>query len=161
MIKLLRSDDRMIHGQCIVRVIADFKITKIIGIDDFTATNEMLKTIYRLALPREVKGDIFTEEEAVSQFMEHLNSPEATLVLFKNPRSAVQVFKEIPGLPLELNIGPLSNRPDTKKATMYAYLNEEEIEALDTLSSLGVRVYFNQVIDQKSEEWRDIRPNLK
>jgi len=37
MIKLVRCDDRMIHGQCIVRVIGDFQIERIIGVDNFTA----------------------------------------------------------------------------------------------------------------------------
>jgi len=55
----------------------------------------------------------------------------------------------------------MSSRKNSKKATMYAYLTAEEITALDQLSDSGVRVYFNQVIDQKSEEWSDIKSKLK
>ncbi len=161
MIKLIRCDDRMIHGQCIVRVIGDFKINRIIGVDDFTAGNDLLKNIYKLAMPPEVSGDVFTTRQAIEEIRKQLESSDQTLVLFKNPLSAVVAFQEITTLPKEFNIGPMSNRKDTKKATMYAYLNDEEITALNTLSDLGVRVYFNQVIDQKTEEWSDIRKNLR
>ena len=161
MIKLIRCDDRMIHGQCIVRVIGDFKINRIIGVDDFTAGNALLKNIYKLALPPEVKGDVFTTAQAIQEIKAQLDSGDNTLVLFKNPVSALVAFQEIATLPKEFNIGPMSNRKDSKKATMYAYLNTEEIDALNAISDLGVRVYFNQVIDQKSEEWLDIRKNLQ
>jgi mannose/fructose/N-acetylgalactosamine-specific phosphotransferase system component IIB len=151
----------MIHGQCIVRVLSDFKISKIIGIDNFTAENNLLKRIYQMAMPPQISGDIYSEEEAINEIKQQVASNEETLVLMKSPLSAVRVFKEIAGLPLEFNIGPMSSRKNTKKATLYAYLSDEEITALDELMNMGVRVYFNQVIDQRSDEWKDIRTNIK
>ena len=160
MIKLIRCDDRMIHGQCIVRVLGDFGIKRIIGVDNFTANNAILKRIYQLAVPPGIDGDIFTEEEAIKEIKAHLTSQETTLVLLKSPLSAVKLFNAIDNLRPELNIGPMSSRKETKKITMYAHLNQEERTALDSLSAKGVRVYFNQVIDQKSEEWLDIRNKM-
>ena len=51
MIKLIRCDDRLIHGQVIVRVISSFDINKIVIVDDFTASNEVLKSVFALATP--------------------------------------------------------------------------------------------------------------
>jgi len=161
MIKLIRSDDRMIHGQCIVRVLADFSITRIIAIDDFTATNAMLKRIFELAMPPQIKGGIYTVDEAIAQATNQVTGPDNTLILLKSPLTAKRLFEEVAGLPPAFNIGPLSNRPETQKATRYAYLNIEEYQTIEQLAERGVRVYFNQVIDQPTTEWVEICKNIK
>ena len=48
---LFRCDDRLIHGQCIVRVINDGKINKIILVDDYTASNPIMVNIYKMSVP--------------------------------------------------------------------------------------------------------------
>jgi mannose/fructose/N-acetylgalactosamine-specific phosphotransferase system component IIB len=161
MIALARCDDRMIHGQCIVRVLSDFKIDVIVGVDDFAASNPVLKNIYVAAAPPGMKNLILTAEQAVKETPEHIASSESVLFLFKDPLTALTVFRAVPNLSKELNIGPVSNRRGTAKATMYAYLTLEEASALDEISAMGVRVYFNQVTDQKFEEWTKIRSVFK
>ena len=39
MINLIRCDDRLIHGQCMTRLVQHYFIKNIIVIDEFTATN--------------------------------------------------------------------------------------------------------------------------
>jgi mannose/fructose/N-acetylgalactosamine-specific phosphotransferase system component IIB len=51
----------------------------------------------------------------------------------------------------------MSNRPDTKKATIYCSLTQAEAAAIRQLTAMDVRVYFNQVITQKTVEWADIQ----
>ena len=161
MIKLVRCDDRMIHGQCIVRVLGDFAIQCIIGVDNFTAANLVLKNIYQMAMPPQIKGGIYTEEEAIGEISQRITGSENTLVLVKSPQTALKLFQAIDNLPKELNIGPMSSRKNTRKATMYAYLSDEEIKAIDGIAGMGIRVYFNQVIDQKIDEWETIKANIK
>ena len=157
----MRCDDRMIHGQCIVRVLKDFRIERIIGVDNFTAGNAALKSIYKMAMPPQTTGGIYTEEEAIHEIEEHITSGENTLLLVKAPRTALNLFRELDGIPRELNIGPMSSRKNTGKATMYAYLSDEEIADIDEMSAMGVRVYFNQTIDQKTEEWEKVKSRMK
>ena len=161
MIKLVRCDDRMIHGQCIVRVLSDFNIKCIIGVDDFTAGNAVLKNIYKMAIPPQIKGGIYSTKEAISEIPQYCAGTENTLVLVKNPQTALTLFQALDGIPKELNVGPMSSRKNAKKATMYAYLTEEEVMALNEMAGMGIRVYFNQTIDQKTEEWESLRASIK
>ena len=161
MIKLVRCDDRMIHGQCIVRVLGDFAIGCIIGVDDFTASNPVLKNIYKMAIPPHIKGGIYTSAEALSEISERSADGLNTLVLVKSPQTALGLYKKTDCLPKALNIGPMSSRKNSRKATMYAYLTDEEIEAIDELSNMGIRVYFNQIIEQKTEEWSTVKSAMK
>jgi len=151
----------MIHGQCIVRVLGDFKIERVIGVDDFTAGNAVLKRIYEMALPPHISGGVHTTSDALCLIGESISDNKNTLVLVKNPQTAHALYKESEALPKELNIGPMSSRKGAVKATMYAYLTDEEVSAVDEMTAMGVRVYFNQTIDQKTDEWTNLKASMK
>ncbi|MDF9825872.1 mannose/fructose/N-acetylgalactosamine-specific phosphotransferase system component IIB [Breznakia sp. PF5-3] len=156
-IDLLRCDDRLIHGQCIVRVISDGNIDHIILVDDFTATSPVMANIYKMSVPPTVTIDLLTCEAANEKIEEYANKDAKTLVLVKDPCVALALQEKTDCLPKELNIGPMSNRNDTKKFTFYAYLLENEVQACDALTEKGIRVYFRQVPDEKEIEWVDVR----
>lgn len=157
MITLLRCDDRLIHGQCVVRVVSDFKIRHIVVIDDFVARNTMLKKLFVMAAPQGVGADVLSVEEAVSRIEEFSSSAQNILILVKNPVTALSLYQKADKLKNDLNIGPMSNRPDSIKVTLYASLTKEEASAISEIVSMGIRVYFNQVIDQITIEWDDIK----
>lgn len=54
----------------------------------------------------------------------------------------------------------MSSRKGTAKATYFSNLLKEEAEAIEGLYQLGVRVYFQQVTDQKEIEWSSIRDKV-
>lgn len=53
MITFIRSDDRLIHGQCQTKIIPMNKINRVICVDDATASNSMLKKFVRWQHPME------------------------------------------------------------------------------------------------------------
>ncbi len=161
MIILNRVDDRLIHGQCIVRVIIDFKIEKIVIIDDFTASNPVLKNIFYLATPPQAKSVIYSIEETKTELSQYIENNENVLLLMRSPTVALKLFEIHSNLKKELDIGPISYRPDTVKVTPYAYLSREEIDAIKKIEERRVRVYFNQTIDQKIIEWNEVKDLCK
>ena len=161
MIILNRVDDRLIHGQCIVRVIIDFKIEKIVIIDDFTASNPVLKNIFYLATPPQAKSVIYSIEETKTELSQYIENNENVLLLMRSPTVALKLFEIYANLKKELDIGPISYRPDTVKVTPYAYLSREEIDAIKKIEERRVRVYFNQTIDQKIIEWNEVKDLCK
>lgn len=161
MIKLIRCDDRLIHGQCMVRVINDFEIRRILIIDDFTASNPVLKSVFTSAVPPTVKAEVLSTAEAKEAVEAHLGDSENTLLLMRSPQVALRLFDEVPQLEKQLDIGPMSNRPKTTKVTEYAYLLPDEAAAIKALDAEGIRVYFNQVINQKTVEWKDVAADFQ
>lgn len=156
MIKLIRCDDRLIHGQCVVRVIRDFGITEIAVDDDFVASSPVLSNIFMLAAPEGIKVKIRSGADTLAALPELIGSGENVLLLMKSPETAVPLFEGCGELKKELNIGPLSSRKGARKVTLYAHLTEGEAAAARRLAELGVRVYFNQVLGQPVEEWPDV-----
>ena len=68
----------------------------------------------------------------------------------------MELQKTCNNIPKELNIGPMSNRLETKKLTFYSYLLEEEINSCKELEKMGVRVFFRQVPGEKEIEFSNL-----
>ena len=66
MITFIRVDDRLIHGQCQTKIIPMNKINRVIGVDDNTANNPMLKRIFEMAAPSGVRVTVHTFEDALT-----------------------------------------------------------------------------------------------
>lgn len=156
-ITILRCDDRLIHGQCIVKVLNDYKIDHIILVDAFTASNPVMSNIYKMSVPPTVKLETYKVEDALSAIEVSSKNQDSTLVLVKDPLVALELQQKSEALPKALNIGPMSNRKNTKKATFFSFLLEQEREACDKLTDLGVRVYFQQVPQDKEIEWNEVK----
>ncbi|SHH45514.1 PTS system mannose/fructose/N-acetylgalactosamine-transporter subunit IIB [Sporanaerobacter acetigenes] len=159
-ISIFRCDDRLIHGQCIVRVLNDFHVKKILLVDEFTATNPVIKSVYQMAVPPSVKVEVLKPSESYEKIKEAIGNEVSNLILIKDPKVAFEIFKNVDGLKKELNIGPMSSRKNTIKATYFSNLLKEEAEAIEGLHQMGVRVYFQQVTDQKEIEWSSIRDKV-
>lgn len=157
---LLRCDDRLIHGQCIVKVLNDYKLQHIILVDAFTASNPVMSNIYKMAVPDSIGIDVADPVSAVEKIVEYAGREEVTMVLVKDPIVALELMKMSDKLPKALNIGPMSNRKHTKKAAFYSFLLEGECDACAELESMGVRVFFQQVPGEKEIEWEEAKSKM-
>ena len=81
MIVFIRCDDRLIHGQCQTKIIPLNKITRVIGVDDATATNPMLKRIFEMAAPQGVKVTVHTFDDALTPIRKCMINEKRTLII--------------------------------------------------------------------------------
>ena len=135
-------------------------IQQIIIIDKFIATNPTMKTIFKLAIPSNMKGDVFTTEEAIPQVKEALTSSKNVLVLASSPIYYPDLFDNVEGLPKSVNIGPMSKRDGTTEIIYGTHLTKEELDAVDALDQKGVEVYFNAVPERERAEWHDVKEKI-
>lgn len=85
MINLIRCDDRLIHGQCMTRLVQHYFIKHIIVIDEFTATNSTMKyVVEKIAMPG-MKNDVYTVEEAIDPIREAIADKVRTMIVFRFP----------------------------------------------------------------------------
>lgn len=160
MICLVRSDERLIHGQCMQFICSDFSIKEIIVVDDMTASNPILKSIFETAVPKAIKASVHTTAGATDKIKEALTNNVNTLLLMKHPRTLVQLRTNVEGIPAELNVGPQMAKKGIKCAD-YATLAPEDIEACKQLTDMGVRVFFNSIGASGSViEWTSVASKL-
>ncbi|MEG0240417.1 PTS sugar transporter subunit IIB [Anaerorhabdus sp.] len=160
MICLVRSDERLIHGQCMQFIVSDFSIKTILVVDDSTATNPILKSIFQTAVPQAITANVYTLQEAIPFIKDAVTNSENTLLLMKNPRTLVPILEQVEGVKQELNIGPQMARNGVKCAD-FATLHPEDIEACKKLTDMGVRVYFNSIGASGSvTEWSSVAKKI-
>lgn len=157
MITLVRCDDRLIHGQCMTVIVKEYGIKEIIVVDEFTATNAVLKTVFKTAVPPTMKADVFTVPDALPKIKEALTNDVKTLVLMKSPIVYVELLKAMDELPKELNVGPMTKRKGTISVHPAINLSQDEGNAVKEAVSMGAHVYFRQVPEQALIEWDDVK----
>ncbi|MEA4811279.1 MAG: PTS sugar transporter subunit IIB [Anaerolineaceae bacterium] len=159
-ISLIRCDERLIHGQCITGVLRDFQIQYIILVDEDTCSNPIFKRIYEMAVPANVKIDVTGVSNSYALIQSALRSSINTLLLLKDLSGLNSIHQNVPDLPKELNVGPMSNRKGTTKITYFTYLNQKELEVIEQLSKDGFKVYFQQTLNQKPILWNAIQNEI-
>ena len=158
MINLIRCDDRLIHGQCMTRLVQHYFIKHIIVIDEFTATNSTMKyVVEKIAMPG-MKNDVYTVEEAIDPIREAIADKVGTMIVFRFPTIARILFEQIEELPKSLMIGPVQKRDNTMDGT---YLTAQEIADLDVLDTKGIEIFFQVVPDMKRIEYKDFKNKMK
>lgn len=160
LIALIRCDDRLIHGQCMTAIVTSFAIRSIIVIDDFTATNPLLRSIFEKAVPPSMKASVYTTEGSYEPVKKALTDDVKTLVLFKNPVTYKCLLENVPGLPKELMIGPMSSKPGAKEVNSGTYLSAKDAQIVEELVNNGISVYFQILPTMKRFSWADVKAKL-
>jgi PTS system mannose-specific IIB component len=142
----VRVDDRLIHGQVATRWATGLKVNRIMVIDDKVAVNEVEKSVLRMAAPTGVNTSILTVDKAANNIKNGNYQGQRVLVVIKTPEVAVQLLNA--GLDVkQVNIGNLSNRPNTVQIKKSVSLSESERKAVDFLLEKGVEVTAQMVPD--------------
>ena len=140
MIKAVRIDHRLVHGQVAFTWTHFLAATRIIVIDDKAANDEFQKMALNMSKPAGVKLNIFTVEKALSKMpkVETLNDAARFIEQYPN-------FKEI-------NYGGIAKKEGSKSYGDVVYLNEEEREDTKKIMSCGTSVFMQQLPTTKREE---------
>lgn len=161
MISLVRCDDRLIHGQIMTRIVQHFFIKRIIAVDDFTASNPVLKSIFEKAVPPGMTAHVTSFDHSYELISKAQNDNVNTLILFRTPLMAERLFNRHEKLSDSLMIGPVASKPNSKSYNFGSYLNEEEAQAVENLVSNGIEVYFQVVPGEKRTEWTEAKAQAK
>ncbi len=148
MIKLIRCDERLIHGQTMQYVMPENQIQAVYIIDDTIATNKILAMIYTKAVGSNIQCEVYSLQGFSEIAQGVIEDDQRSLIIMKYPRVANELFKKVSGLPQALNIGAQVGATAKEKITKipgadYVMMRETDFEAVKEMDSNGIRVYFN------------------
>lgn len=143
----IRVDDRLIHGQVATRWATGLKVNRIMIIDDQVAVNENEKSILRMAAPAGVNTSILQFDKAVANIMNGNYAGQRVMLVVKSPVTLVKMMEAGIHL-LPVNIGNMSNRPDTTQYKKSISMTLEEKAAVDQLLKVGIKVTAQMVPDE-------------
>lgn len=126
----VRVDDRLIHGQVIEGWIKNFKIKRVIIVDDVVSSDPLQKMIYSNILPPDCQIEFFSVEEFIGTGMSRIS--KLTLILV----ASVSVLYKISNLLNEecyINVGCVASREHKIEITDTVFLDIDEIKMLNEI----------------------------
>lgn len=157
MIKLVRLDERMIHGQVAIKWSRHTGVDRIIVANDEAASNSIIQKSLMMAAPATAKVAI----KSVKDSIKLMNDPRAEslkiLVIVSNPKDLLEVMENVKGIPM-VNIGNYGRiapkHGDTPRKTygsnLYCY--DDEVEVLKKVLSFGVETVYQTTPEDAPEK---------
>ena len=145
MIKLVRVDHRLLHGQVAVSWFNALDANTIFVVNDEVAKDEFRKDAIRLAKPSNAKLVMQSVDKAVTSINSGITDKYAMLVVVGNVADAVRLINGTNNALKSLNLG--GTRPGENKKAYSATINltDKDHEELIAIEKQGVEVYIQQV----------------
>lgn len=151
MIKVVRIDYRLLHGQVVFSWSQAMGINRLIVVNNSAATDEFKKMSLHLAKPTGVKLNIFTVQEALAKMDKVEMLSENIMMIFGNTKETLEFVKGYPKIK-EINYGGIPKTGNAEQFGSAIFLNSEEQEDAKTLKDLGIRQYIQQIPTSKSDD---------
>lgn len=125
-IRTARIDDRLVHGQVIIKWLATGNYNRVIIVDEDTASDPVLKSVMRLIFPERIALDIFTVQDGI-ECLKKLPQNEHVMLLVKNLSTLNKIY--LSGIRFEsIIIGRIPAGADKIKLHSNVFLSKEDIE---------------------------------
>ncbi len=147
MIKLLRVDDRLLHGQVAMVWTKNLGIHTIVIANDSVASDEFLKMTLGLAKPMDVELKIENVENAIKYMKVNMESRQNVMVIINNLSDAEKILKETSVK--SLNIGNLRERKDSVRYSRSMTLTSEDVRICKELIDAGVELELRMIPEEK------------
>jgi D-glucosaminate-specific PTS system IIB component len=147
-LKLVRIDDRLIHGQVVAVWLRSIHVDRIVIVDDKTAKDDFMKELMVLAAPQGVPVEVHGTVEGAQRVAQIAATSEDAFVLMKSPVTALALREA--GVPFSvLNVGGMGAGPGRRSLYKNISANDEELKAMRALEAMGTRVELRIVADDR------------
>lgn len=151
-----RIDGRLIHGQVANLWTTKLNISRIMVVDNDVVTNDLEKTGLKLATPAGVKLSVLTEEKAAANILAGRYDSQRLLIVARKPDRFLSLIEKGVAIP-ELNVGNMSQTPETRSVTRSVNVVDEDIKVFDAIKAHGTKIV-HQMVPNDSEQ--DFMPLL-
>lgn len=150
MIKALRIDHRLVHGQVAFTWTHFLAATRIIVIDAKAAADEFQKMALNMAKPAGCKLNVFSVAKALERAEKIDSLTDSVFIIFGSTKDAAGY---ITGHPVfkELNLGGVAKKEGSRNYADVVYLTPEEEDDIRAIMATGCKVFMQQLPTTKRE----------
>ncbi|MBD9865714.1 PTS sugar transporter subunit IIB [Enterococcus faecalis] len=129
-VKMVRIDERLIHGQGQLWI-KSLGVNLVICADDKAATDSTQQTLMKTVVPSEV-GIRFWNIERTAKVIWKASPEQSIFMVVSSPKDVLALAEQ--GFPVgEVNVGNIHAKEGKEKVSQFIYLGEEDKAALRTL----------------------------
>ena len=161
MIKLIRLDERLIHGQVAIKWSRHLGVNRILVVNDEAAKNDLIKKSLLMAAPPDAKVAITNMEEGISLLNNPRGNSLSILVLVKTPQDVLRIMNSVKGIKT-VNIGnygrvaPRQGTEIRKTFRSNLYLYDSEVLVIKQILKTGVECIYQTTPEDKPEQLEKI-----
>jgi PTS system mannose-specific IIB component len=154
-LKLVRVDDRLIHGQVVAIWLKALNARRIVIVDDRTAKDDFLREVITYAAPPGVAVEIHDIAAGTERLLQLADDPEPIFVLMRSPVTALRLREAGVEFPV-LNVGGIGAGPGRKPVYRNISASPEELEAMRAIESMGTTVELRIVESDRPVAFRSV-----
>ncbi|WP_086445406.1 mannose/fructose/sorbose PTS transporter subunit IIB [Candidatus Enterococcus lemimoniae] len=144
-IRLVRIDDRLIHGQVATVWTKSTNVNRILVISDAVAHDTLRKALLVQAAPPGVKVNVITVDKMIEAFADARFDNLKVMLLFTIPEDVKRVV-EGNVVFNSVNIGGMSFTSGKRMITNAVAVNKEDIAAFKYLHDQGIKLEIRKVV---------------
>ena len=153
MIKLLRVDHRLLHGQVVVSWFDNVGANTILVANDAVANDEFRKSAIRLAKPENAKLVMKSIDDSIDAINSGVTDKYQMLVVVESVGDAEKLIRGTQRQITSLNLGGTKPREGTKNYSKTINLTDLEADLLAGLQQDGVEVYIQQIPNESKQKF--------
>ena len=154
-LRLVRIDDRLIHGQVVAGWLRALDAQRIVIVDDATARDPFLSEVLTLAAPQGVPVEVYSVADGAVRLIDLASNPEPVMVLARSPRTILALRQA--GVPIQVvDLGGMGSGPGRRRLHRTISVSSDELRELRELEQLGTRVEVQIVADDRPIPFRSI-----
>lgn len=148
---LCRIDDRLIHGQIIVKWSKSVPVDRILIVDNQFAMDPFMITIYKATVPKNLKFSLLSQEDAAQKWEDGFFREEHVLMLTRTVSTMKYLIEH--GMPIsEVNVGGIASKASSVVVAGSISITKEDADNLKDIAKRGVRVYFQLIPEEAGWE---------
>ncbi len=159
-ISFMRIDDRIIHGQIIIRWSTEFPCDGILAVNDDAAANPVVRAALKAASTK--KTLIYSYSQFLEKMEQAVNSEKNYFLITKEPATMAKILEDnrFKALKKLVNVGPQSAKSGTVSINKNADITKADMEAYERIHRAGYQIEFQLVPDLAKVEWSSVREKL-
>ena len=157
MVKWVRLDERMIHGQIAIKWSRHLGVDRIIVGNDDAANNPVVQQSLMMAAPATCKTAIVTVDKAIALCTDPRAENLKILLIVSSPDDLLKVAKAIPNIP-QINVGnygriaPKHGTEARKLYTANLFCYDDEVAVLREVVATGIPCNMQTIPDEPSQD---------
>lgn len=156
MVKLLRVDERLLHGQVAVSWVTAAGATSILIANDAVMNDEMAKVALKLAKPASANLAIRSIAGAVDLLKDPRSKDIAIFVIVRTIEDALRLVEQTGDLIKHVNIGGIRKSEGGRMIADSLYISDTDYERVQKLEGMVDEVEFRMVASDPKRTLRDI-----
>lgn len=144
MIKKLRVDYRLVHGQVAISWSGALGVDCILVANDEVAKDEMRQSMLRISKPQGIKLVIKSMEDSIKAIQSGVTDKYKLFIVVNNVQDVERLTDAVPEIN-DVNLGVLPAVEGSRPLSKAINVTSEDVETLKRLLSKGIRMEIQQV----------------